>query len=40
VVRAGQFGGGQYHTAIDELRIKSGFDTFDDFTPSTAPFTG
>ena len=28
-VRAGQFGGGQYHTAIDELQIKSGFDTFD-----------
>ena len=38
-VRAGQFGGGQYHAAIDELQIKSGFDTFDDFTPPTAPFT-
>ena len=38
-VRAGQFDGGQYHTAIDELQIKSGFDTFDDFTPPTAPFT-
>ena len=34
-VRAGQFGGGQYHATIDELQIKSGFDTFDDtFDPS------
>lgn len=38
-VRQGEFDGGQYHAAIDELQIKSGFDTFDDFTPPTAPFT-
>ena len=38
-VREGQFGGYQAHAIMDELRIKSGFDTFDDFTPPTAPFT-
>lgn len=38
-VREGQYGGGQYHAAMDELQIKSGFDTFADFTPPTAPFT-
>ena len=38
-VREGQFGGYQAHAIIDELQIKSGFDTFDDFTPPTAPFT-
>ena len=37
--KSGSVWGGQYHAAIDELRIKSGFDTFDDFTPPTAPFT-
>lgn len=26
-------------TIMDELQIKSGFDTFDDFTPPTTPFT-
>jgi len=38
-VRGGQFGGYQAHAIMDELRIKSGFDTFDDFTPPTSPFT-
>ena len=38
-VREGQFGGYQAHAIMDELRIKSGFDTFDDFIPPTAPFT-
>ena len=38
-VIAGQFGGYQAHAIMDELQIKSGFDTFDDFTPPTAPFT-
>ena len=38
-VREGESGGYQAHAAIDELQIKSGFDTFDDFTPPTAPFT-
>lgn len=38
-VREGQFGGYQAHAIMDELQIKSGFDTFDDFTPPTAPFT-
>ena len=38
-VRGGQFGGYQENTSIDELQIKSGFDTFDDFIPPTAPFT-
>ena len=38
-VRGGQFGGYQAHAIMDELQIKSGFDTFDDFTPPTAPFT-
>ena len=38
-VREGQFGGYQAHAIIDELRIKSGFDTFDDFTPPTSAFT-
>jgi len=37
-VREGQFGGYQAHAIMDELQIKSGFDTFDDFTPPTAPF--
>jgi hypothetical protein len=37
-VREGQFGGYQAHAIIDELRIKSGFDTFDDFTPPSIPF--
>ena len=35
-VREGQFGGYQAHAIMDELQIKSGFDTFDDFTPTTA----
>jgi len=38
-VREGQFGGYQAHAIMDELQIKSGFDTFDDFTPPAAPFT-
>ena len=38
-VREGQFGGYQQNATIDELRIKSGFDTFDDFIPPAAPFT-
>ena len=38
-VGEGQFGGYQAHAIMDELQIKSGFDTFDDFTPPTAPFT-
>jgi len=38
-VREGQFGGYQAHAILDELRIKSGFDTFDDFTPPTSAFT-
>ena len=38
-VRGGQFGGYQENVSIDELRIKSGFDTFDDFTPPISPFT-
>ncbi len=38
-VREGQFGGYQANASIDELQIKSGFDTFDDFTPPSSPFT-
>ncbi len=38
-VREGQFGGYQAHAILDELQIKSGFDTFDDFTPPTSAFT-
>jgi len=38
-VREGASGGYQANAVIDELRIKSGFDTFDNFTPPTAPFT-
>lgn len=38
-VRAGESGGYQENASIDELRIKSGFDTFDDFTPPNTPFT-
>lgn len=38
-VREGKFGGYQAHAIMDELRIKSGFDTFDDFTPPTSAFT-
>ena len=35
----GQFVGYQENASIDELQIKSGFDTFDDFTPPMLPFT-
>jgi len=38
-VREGQFVGYHAHAIMDELRIISGFDTFYDFTPPTAPFT-
>lgn len=37
-VHEGQFGGYQPNAITDELRIKAGFDTFDDFTPPTYPF--
>ena len=36
--RQGQSEGYQENASIDELRIKSGFDTFDDFTPPSSPF--
>lgn len=38
-VREGQFGGYQAHAILDELQIKSGFDTFDDFTPPLLPLS-